>query len=186
MSFLKFLGKSLSSIEGDIRKFTNEKNRLEKAFPNLEKEISKLSNELKDKDVQDAREKSELLGAEINDINEEIKALEQEIEELSKKILANAKVLGSTLTKSFLSPDLLGKFKNVVIDEASMALLPSLYFTASQSEMRVIISGDFRQLPPIIKSRNRNILDILENDIFSVSGTEEKFENLLKVRILGF
>ena len=81
MRFIKFLGKSLSSIEGDIRKFTNEKNRLEKAFPNLEKEISKLSNELKDKDVQDAREKSELFRAEINDINEEIKALEQEIEE---------------------------------------------------------------------------------------------------------
>ena len=61
MRFLKFLGKSLSSIEGDIRKFTNEKNRLEKAFPNLEKEISKLSNELKDKDVQDAREKVSFL-----------------------------------------------------------------------------------------------------------------------------
>ena len=89
------------------------------------------------------------------------------------------------MTKSFLSPDLLGKFKNVVIDEASMALLPSLYFTASQSEIRVIISGDFRQLPPIIKSRNRNILDILENDIFSVSGTEEKFEKLIESSNLG-
>jgi superfamily I DNA and/or RNA helicase len=51
-----------------------------------------------------------------------------------------------------LSPSDLGKFENVIIDEASMALLPAAYFVASQSQRRCIISGDFRQIPVIVQN----------------------------------
>ena len=99
------------------------------------------------------------------------------MEELRKNILSDALIVGATLTKTFLSPSDLRKFENVIVDEASMALLPAVYFIASQSRRRCIISGDFRQIPAIVQSKNKTILDILGNDIFKRSGMEEDFEN---------
>ena len=98
------------------------------------------------------------------------------MEDLRKTIVSEALIVGATLTKTFLSPQILGKFENVIIDEASMALLPAVYFVASQSKKRCVISGDFRQIPAIVQSKNKLILDILGNDIFKYSGMEKAFE----------
>ena len=90
---------------------------------------------------------------------------------IRKTIVSQALIVGATLTKTFLSPKDLSKFENVIIDEASMAFLPAVYFVASQSQKRCIISGDFRQIPAIVQSKNKIILDILGKDIFNFYGT---------------
>ena len=39
------------------------------------------------------------------------------------------------------------------------------------------MSGDFRQIPAIVQSKNKTILDIVGENIFKYSGMEEDFEN---------
>jgi len=120
-----------------------------------------------------------------NAIEEGIKLIQQfqvdqerirkEIDAITSKIIADALVIGTTVTKAFMSPAMVGKFTNVIIDEASMVIIPSIYFTAGLAEKRVTISGDFRQLPPIVQSRHPLILDQLGFDVFTVAEVQQDF-----------
>jgi hypothetical protein len=123
--------------------------------------IKNLELRLEGEQLEEIKEKFDQEDEKISSFNLELLELKKQIENLRKTILSEATVIGATLTKSFLSPSDLGKFQNIVIDEASMGLLPAIYFSASQSERRCIVSGDFRQLPPIIQSSNKATLDIL-------------------------
>ena len=137
-------------------KAVKDLNKAEKATRNMSRE--EVIDELQF--IGDRKDKSE---SELSKVN-------QELESLKKNIIKEALVVGSTLTKVFLSPAQVGKCKNLIIDEASMAFLPELYFAASQTEKRVIISGDFRQLPPIIKSDNATIMRSIGQNVFMKSG----------------
>ena len=134
-------------------------------------------SKVKDKNINILSKDIDDLEASLNKINAEVSQLNKEMEGLRKNIISEALIVGATLTKTFLSPNDLGKFENVIVDEASMALLPAVYFVASQSQKRCIISGDFRQIPAIVQSKNKAILDILGDDIFKFSGMEAAFEN---------
>jgi hypothetical protein len=193
-----FLGKAFSrgieSIEADI---TSSQRKLNEA----ERSVEKLTTQLRDLKLSIEKYPSEIATAkkathghdftktkdqfesekgQLSIVNSELAVLKKQIEEMRKTILSQATMIGATLTKSFLSPSELGKFFNIIIDEASMGLLPAIYFTSSQSSKRCIISGDFRQLPPIVQSRNKTILDLIGTDIFAYSGMEEIFQKRSK------
>jgi superfamily I DNA and/or RNA helicase len=78
------------------------------------------------------------------------------------------------VAKSYLRAREIGRFDLVVIDEASMVLLPALYLVAGLATERVIVSGDFRQLPPIIDSRQQAIHDEIGGDVFSAAGIDDQ------------
>ena len=59
------------------------------------------------------QKKIENLETSLNEINAQISKLNKEMEGLRKKIISEALIVGSTLTKTFLSPRDLGKFENV-------------------------------------------------------------------------
>lgn len=188
-----FLGKAFSrnpdKIEADIQTTRNRLTEKEQSIELLTQELnqSKSENEsytskisrakkaLAEYSLSEVKEEFNTEDRRLSEINAEIMLLRKQLDDLRKTILSNAIIIGSTLTKSFLSPSDLGKYSNVIIDEASMCLLPAVYFTASQSSKRCIISGDFRQLPPIVQSKNKMILDLIGTDIFSFSGIEESF-----------
>jgi len=88
-------------------------------------------------------------------------------------VLANAKVIGATATKLLLSPNSFAGFDVVILDEASMLLLPALFHAAGLAKESVVISGDFRQLPPIIQSEQEALRRELGKDVFHVAGIEE-------------
>jgi hypothetical protein len=48
------------------------------------------------------------------------------VEEIAKTVLTQARVVGATATKLFLSPQTFGSFSSVIIDEASMLIPPAL------------------------------------------------------------
>ena len=78
-------------------------------------------------------------------------------------------MVGSTLAKGS-DPAIYGKEYDVVIlDEASMAYVPQAAFAASLGK-RVIICGDFKQLPPIASSRDLLVTKWLKEDIFHRAG----------------
>ncbi len=56
-------------------------------------------------------------------------------------VLRNASILGATCTKTYLSVKELGAVDMVIIDEASMVLLPMVWFAAGMAKSRVVVCG---------------------------------------------
>jgi hypothetical protein len=104
----------------------------------------------------------------------ELQEIAAKLADLEANILRHARVIGTTVAKSYLRAKEIGRFDLVMIDEASMVLLPALYFVSGLSTERVIISGDFRQLPPIIESRQQAIHDEIGSDVFSAAGIDDQ------------
>ena len=80
----------------------------------------------------------------------EIRALEQELESIRDKILREARLMATTLTQATISQELEDQqFDALILDEANLAPMPGVYYAATKASQKVIIVGDFRQLPPI-------------------------------------
>ncbi len=82
----------------------------------------------------------------------ELREIEIKISELRTSVVKEAKVLGTTCTKAYLAVKEIGHVGTVIIDEASMVLPPMAWFVAGLAKERVIVSGDFRQIPPIVQT----------------------------------
>ena len=107
-----------------------------------------------------------------------IAEINRQLDEIQKNILSEARLVATTLTKTFVAkqfPEV--PFDVLVLDEASMAPLPHLYWAAGRCREFATIVGDFLQLPPICiaddkpmvqKWLGRSIFDVL--GIHSVKG----------------
>jgi superfamily I DNA and/or RNA helicase len=84
--------------------------------------------------------------------------------------MRDAAVIGATVTKVYLSAKDLPAFDVVVVDEASMVILPALYFASGLAREKVVVSGDFRQLPPIVSTEQKAVLDEIGRDVFHAVG----------------
>lgn len=107
----------------------------------------------------------------------QIRTIEAELESLLSKVLREAKVIATSLTKATISRQLDDHgFDALVIDEASMAPMPSIYFAATRASKKVIIVGDFRQLPPICKAEQESGCEMarkwLARDLFNQAGIQ--------------
>ena len=85
---------------------------------------------------------------------------ETKIGELRTSVMKEAMVLGATCTKSYLAVKEIGQVDMVIIDEASMVLLPMAWFVAGLAKDRVIVCGDFRQIPPIVQTSQQAVHDV--------------------------
>ncbi len=140
------------------------------------REIDRIKKQLGGHDLTRVLEAAENISEKIDSVRAKITEIKKKIDEISKTILSEATIVGATLTKTYLSPSDLGKYQNIIIDEASMGFIPAIYFTASQSEKRCIISGDFRQLPPIVPTNSKEVDELIGLNIFDHAGLEEQFE----------
>jgi hypothetical protein len=84
----------------------------------------------------------------------EIEALRAGVDEDARSLVRDALGIFATLTKLYMDRNLLPgmTWDTVVIDEASMAMLPLVAYAAAQARTRVVIVGDMYQLPPIVQS----------------------------------
>lgn len=96
----------------------------------------------------------------------ELRDVEAKLAALRNSVIREAKVIGATCTKAYLSHGDVGQVDVVVIDEASMVILPVAWFVAGLAKERVVVSGDFRQLPPIVPTDQEAIHEILGKDVF--------------------
>jgi ssDNA-binding Zn-finger/Zn-ribbon topoisomerase 1 len=111
----------------------------------------------------------------------EIKEIEERLQKLKEEIIHDAKIIGTTLTKTFTSEEIYRKpFDAVIIDEASMAPLPMLFFTSGLSKDKIIILGDFRQLAPIAIAESANAERWLRRDIYELTGIIENGGKLIE------
>ena len=87
---------------------------------------------------------------------------------LRKTVLRDARIVGATCTTAYLTGEI-GEFDLVIVDEASMVIRPAVWFSAGLSSERVVISGDFRQIPSIVPTEQEAILQELELDSFTAT-----------------
>lgn len=92
---------------------------------------------------------------------------------LPRRLLAECTVLGTTLHQSYVSPELTRQYDVVVIDEASMAQTAQVYAAAGLAAGhggKVIIAGDYMQIPPVVAARTPRADVWLGTDVFHTVG----------------
>ncbi|WP_045521685.1 AAA domain-containing protein [Neobacillus niacini] len=110
------------------------------------------------------------------ELEKKIARVLEKIRQKEVELVKDAFIVGATLAKAASDPAIYGKEYNVVIlDEASMAYVPQAAFAATLGK-RVIICGDFKQLPPISSSRDPLVTKWLKEDVFHRAGVVDWVE----------
>ncbi len=120
--------------------------------------------EIADLTGQQQRVLAELTGCQPQSVLEDqakalaarIEALDAERRQLQEAVRARCRVLGTTVARAVQSRKLLDQVDVVVIDEAGMVDLPSAWVAAGLAGKRVVVAGDFRQLPAVTKAAGDN------------------------------
>ena len=118
--------------------------------------------------------------------------LQAQIKRLEGKIIKEAKLVAATLANSYLHSGVLEReYDCVIIDEISMSSPPAVWHAANMAKSRVVVVGDFMQLPPIAqyradkddqssdegRIRKALINKWLKQDIFQLSGLQEAIKD---------
>jgi hypothetical protein len=85
------------------------------------------------------------------------------------------RLVATTFAKSFVDSRFSNlRFDTVIIDEASMAPIPAIYHSAMLAKKRVLIAGDFEQLPPIaMNNESVPVREWMMRDVFEVAGISQ-------------
>jgi hypothetical protein len=114
------------------------------------------------------RDSSQLL-----EMEEKLASVMEKIRKREVQFVQKAKIVGTTLAKAATDPAIYeDEYDLVIVDEASMAYIPQVAFSASLAK-RIIICGDFKQLPPIASSRHAIVNRWLKEDIFHATGVAD-------------
>jgi hypothetical protein len=139
------------------------------SFTDILQRQKKLCATLPAKEVV-AKELSEVT-LKMNPLQEKLYSLQEELSKLGQSLIDNASAIFCTLTKNYVGKELEGqKFDAVIVDEISMALPPLIFLIAGRAKSRVILVGDFLQLPPIIRSDTPISNARLGTDTFHLAG----------------
>jgi len=167
------LGKRYNELEEQRQKI---KKNLFELFQE-KKQLGKLYEETKKVHAEVLfKNKISKLDAQIVELQEKLSKLSEEIDDLlleeSIKLIREAKVIGSTLIKSALSPlNEFNDFDLVIVDEASQASL-TLALLALSKGKRWIIVGDDKQLLPIFRtlySENPSDYELIKATLYEIS-----------------
>lgn len=121
------------------------------------------------------KEHLEPVDAELNQIERRRVELTARLDALEKEVITNACVIAATLTKCYVGNQLEGQlFDALIVDEISMALPPLLFVAARLAHKRVILVGDFKQLPPIVRSDSEVADRRLGTDAFQLAGLADE------------
>jgi len=146
---------------------------LEKQDPVLAEEKVILLEERKHLKQDIARSFSKRDTNQLLELETKIARVLDKIRQKEIQFVEDAFVVGTTLAKAASDPVIFEKtFDVVIVDEASMAYVPQAAFAAALGK-RVIICGDFKQLPPIAASRDPLVTKWLKEDIFHRAGIVE-------------
>ncbi|MEH7121257.1 AAA domain-containing protein [Neobacillus vireti] len=146
---------------------------LEKQDPGLAEEKMTLLEERKHLKQDIARSFSKRDTNQLLELETKIARVLEKIRQKEIQFVEDAFVVGTTLAKAASDPAIFEKtFDVVIVDEASMAYVPQAAFAAVLGK-RVIICGDFKQLPPIAASRDPLVAKWLKEDIFHRSGVAD-------------
>ena len=115
-------------------------------------------------------------------VQEDIKLFTKGLEALMDIVRDNVAILegkapfvATTLAKLSLTKALHSRrFDAVVIDEASMVNVPSVFAALTLAEKHGVVAGDFFQLQPIHQSKHRKVKRWLGQSVFNSSGIRDR------------
>ena len=114
------------------------------------------------------RKKVSRSSARFMEISKRLSSIRNLLSDEEKKAIYDAKFVATTVSKAFADKTIWSqKFDVVIFDEASMAYIPQIIFSAGLATKHFICMGDFRQLPPIVQNSSSSILNA---DIFQYCG----------------
>ncbi len=146
-NMIEELGKKITTQTGDV---PVEECTLDKAYEELD-QMMELTG-LDPNEAIKSKKESQII---LNELQTKLTPIKQKIAEAQSKIVSSARLVATTLTKVFCSSALdKEKFDILIVDEASMVPMPSLFWALGKIEKGVTIVGDFKQLPPICISTN--------------------------------
>ncbi|TKC14823.1 DEAD/DEAH box helicase [Robertmurraya kyonggiensis] len=136
-----------------------DRERLIEERRNLKKDLASSFNK---------RDSDQLLELEI-----QIARVLEKVRRKEVEFIKEAFIVGTTLAKAASDSAIYEQeYDLVILDEASMAYVPQAAFAATMGK-RVIICGDFKQLPPIASSRAPLVEKWLKEDVFHHAGVVE-------------
>ncbi|MFH1748526.1 MAG: AAA domain-containing protein [Planctomycetota bacterium] len=106
------------------------------------------------------------LEARIEQLNQQIAALEKQLDQIRQDIINRCRIIATTVYRTYLKGQVERQFDVVVIDEASMLMLPMSFYAAGLAKQAVTVAGDFRQLPAIVMSKETLTDEWLKTDVF--------------------
>ncbi|MGN0959277.1 MAG: AAA domain-containing protein, partial [Coriobacteriales bacterium] len=97
-------------------------------------------------------------------IQEEVRKIRRAIVEEEKSCVAKARIVGTTISKVYANSFFEERaYDAVMFDEVSMAFVPQVVCASMHARQHLVLVGDFRQLPPIVQSKDGRMLS---RDIF--------------------
>ncbi len=191
-----FSGIRKENIENDIKTYENkykisqlELLSFEKTFYSLIQEQKIITARIKTNTKVDQqsgeiltidlirKKKADLLQKNQNRENE-VSNLQRNLAEAQKTILKEKLVIATTIARACIDQSIIKeKFDVLIVDEASMAPLPNIFYLAGLCSSHYVISGDFRQLSPIAQGRTPAVQKWLKRDIFSQAGILERVDS---------
>jgi hypothetical protein len=132
--------------------------------------LDRVSGELQGCDRRSLEESTIELSSRQLELTEAIAVLEKFVRDLRLSLLDRARIIATTATHAMLSSQDLQGFDVVLIDEASMLPLPLCFLLSGRARERVVIAGDFRQLPAIARSDSPVAQQWYSRDVFECAG----------------
>lgn len=178
------LQRDAAAAERQARAAADAARALATDLPNLDAELHALRQEV-DPLVRKTRSyppepqiRSRLaaLRSRLGQIRERTSEIDGELAALEQEILARCRILATTVYQTYLGKNTALQFDAVVIDEASMLMLPLVFYAAGLATESVTIAGDFRQLPPIVISDDPLSVEWLKCDAFEKAGIPQRLE----------
>ncbi|KXK04069.1 MAG: ATP-dependent RecD-like DNA helicase [Chlorobi bacterium OLB4] len=175
----KNLEEQLNQLIQSIQTFKTSKSNAE---AELNKQLSKVG-----KNLSEVQKEESQFDSKVKQLQVRLDEINKAIEEIKVQILKDAKLVATTLTKSYIAKEIENiEFDILLVDEVSMAPMPMLYWAASKIKKGITIVGDFKQLPPICvaddelakKWLGRSIFDELH--ISEISRAEQRVQPLYR------
>lgn len=128
-------------------------------------------NPEKAKEYQELLEKKKKLKKKFPErfeINKKLNKIKEYFLEAEKELIHRSAFVATTVSKAIVDRAIYTqRFDVVIFDEASMAYVPQIVFSAGIAKKHFVCLGDFRQLPAIVQNAAE---DRLTRDIFEYTG----------------
>lgn len=136
----------------------------------LEEKLQSVAEEIRGCTKSLLEERSMELSSRHVELSEAVAVLRKFTRDLRSSLLDRARIIATTATQAMLSVADMEQFDVVLIDEASMLPLPLCYLLSGYARERVVIAGDFRQLPSVARSSSDVVRLWYARDVFECAG----------------